>query len=219
MKDLKTNMDVKMQLGAIVSFELKNLRDTMDYLQSHKVEFEENNAPTINLRADDDHFVQWVIRKVTWDDDDVVRLNAHKWDCPYHPDDVDDFDCNEVFDTFNDEDFRNALVPGEITELNNRIMSDYEGISRAYIFDNTQKLAIANFNEAAKMLDDAGVSVIIDNEDMQTYFVNANAVEDIAEVDDDGRKELDLNVLPKTAHVIDFMFFASDGVFAKPKTK
>lgn len=112
--------EVVEQLNTILAAELKELRDTMDCFDEPRVEFPEDNAPMLNLQAEDGHYVNWIVRAVTWKgEDDVVRINAHLFDCPYRPDEKDET-CNKWFN-YEDEEFSNALIPGELTKLTEAI--------------------------------------------------------------------------------------------------
>lgn len=217
MKELTEKQQVNAQLNTIVYFEFKELRDTMEWLNCHKAEFSESDAPMLNVKTYEGSYVPYLVRKVTWDDDDIVRINAHKEDSPYRPDEDDDFDCNEWFSCM-DEGFRNAVIPGELTELTKSIETEVQGLSKAYSFNSEQQYAILKFNEAAQLLYKVGVSILLDNEDGYTYFLNSNAITDLCQSNEGGRKELQLSSMKETAHIIDFMFFANDGLYARPKS-
>lgn len=113
-------VSVSEQLDAIVWKELKELRDTMDYHNAHRVYFEntgDNPAPTLNLLNDDGQYTCWPIRIVEWDDTtDEVKLCGHVFDADFYPD-VAGNNANCYWMNCEDGDFRGRLIPGEITQL------------------------------------------------------------------------------------------------------
>ena len=117
-------VSVSEQLDAIVWKELKELRDTMDYHNAHRVYFEytgDHPAPTLNLLNDDGQYTCWPIRIVEWDDTtDEVKLCGHVYDADFYPD-TDGNNANCYWMECDDGDFRGRLIPGEITALTKRI--------------------------------------------------------------------------------------------------
>lgn len=113
-------VSVSEQLDAIVWKELKELRDTMDYHNAHRVYFEntgDHPAPTLNLLNDDGQYTCWPIRIVEWDDTtDEVKLCGHVFDADFYPD-VAGNNANCYWMNCEDGDFRGRLIPGEITQL------------------------------------------------------------------------------------------------------
>lgn len=111
---------VKELLNAVVRREIKRLHEAMVLLKQERVEFrDEDAAPMLNLKADDGHYVNWVIRAVV-NSGETTLLNAHLPDCPYRPEE-EDRDCNAWFDC-NDRYIIDSLIPGELTELASEIV-------------------------------------------------------------------------------------------------
>lgn len=120
-------VSVSEKLNAIVYGELKELRDTMDYLGAHRIYFGnygDDLAPTLNLLNDDGQYTSWSIRIVEWDSTtDEVKLCGHVYDADFSP----DLDGNNgpngncYWMNYEDSDFRERLIPGEITALTKRI--------------------------------------------------------------------------------------------------
>lgn len=120
----KNEVSVSEKLNAIVYGELKELRDTMDYLGAHRIYFDsfgDNLAPTLNLLNDDGQYTCWSIRIVEWDSTtDEVKLCGHVYDADFSPD-LDGNNGNCYWMNYEDSDFRERLIPGEITALTKRI--------------------------------------------------------------------------------------------------
>lgn len=119
-------VSVSEKLNAIVNGELKELRDTMDYLDAHRIYFDNTGddlAPVLNLKTDDgsNAYACWAIRIVEWDDaTDEVKLCGHIFDTDFYPD-LDGNNGNCYWMNCDDDKFRERLIPGEITELTKRI--------------------------------------------------------------------------------------------------
>lgn len=210
MEDLLTRDELVEKLSEIVSMELKELRDTMDSEDCHEISFNDLNAPLLllNLKDKDGGYITWIVKRVTWQDDDIVRIYAFER--------YGDSDYIKCFNTFEDEEFRSSLVPGEITELTKRIDNDLNSAGSVDILSERQKELIQNFIQSYNDLQKGNVDIIYDEQNQTAYFINA---ENIESVDDQGkeRDRIDFSKLQSIGLGMYLFLLSDDSVYAVRK--
>ena len=210
MEDLLTRDELVEKLSEIVSMELKELRDTMDFEDCHEFRFNDLDAPLplLNLTDKDGGYVTWIVKRVTWQDDDIVRIYAFER--------YGDSGYIKCFNTFEDEEFRSSLVPGEITELTKRIDNDLNSAGSAGILSDRQKELVQNFIQSYNDLQKGNVDIIYDEQNQTAYFINA---ENIEGVDDQGeeRNRIDFSKLQSVDLGVYLFLLSDDSVYAVRK--
>lgn len=210
MEDLLTRDELIEKLSEIVSMELKELRDTMDSEDCHEFRFNDLDAPLplLNLKDIDGGYITWIVKRVTWQDDDIVRIYAFER--------YDDSGYIKCFNTFEDEEFRSSLVPGEITELTKRIDNDLNSAGSVDILSERQKELIQNFIQSYNDLQKGNVDIIYDKQNQTAYFINA---ENIKSVDDQGkeRDRIDFSKLQSIDLGMYLFLLSDDSVYAVRK--
>ena len=179
MEDLLTRDELVEKLSEIVSMELKELRDTMDFEDCHEFRF-----------------------------NDIVRIYAFER--------YGDSGYIKCFNTFEDEEFRSSLVPGEITELTKRIDNDLNSAGSAGILSDRQKELVQNFIQSYNDLQKGNVDIIYDEQNQTAYFINA---ENIEGVDDQGeeRNRIDFSKLQSVDLGVYLFLLSDDSVYAVRK--
>lgn len=106
----------------------------------------------------------------------------------------------------------NLLVPGELTKLMDFLNVHHRSV---YYFNESQRNAIEQFKKAFKRLDDENIHLLVDEENRQFLFANANGGIWLSSdpIEKMGAFEVNTDRLPRTEEQYSCDFYNGDGLY------
>lgn len=173
------NDDIKSTMAQLINNELQELLDTFHSYKLKKINFKEEECVSLNIKEEDGHYSNWIVRSVFLDDKDTVNMRMHLFDDPYRPDEADDFYCNNVFNCGIDN-VSDFLIPGEITAITQTIKNS-ESNKSARTFSTEKREAIEAASSALENLSKHDVGIIFDLASMTLGYINTENIEQFYE--------------------------------------
>lgn len=174
---ININMEKKKiitSISRLINKELDELRDTLKSYQLWKMDFPEEENINLNLKEEDGHYSNWIVRSVFLDNKDHINIRMHLYDFPYRPDEPDDRDCDNVIKE-DEINFANSTIPGEISVITQAIKT-YAETRNVCLFDLKKCKAMDAVNAALKNLVKCNIGLVYDQSEMILHYINTEQI-------------------------------------------